>query len=93
MLFLPNMDKLVHGFLFFVLTLLWGLSRKGAVSLQFALFMALVGGAYGLVLEYYQEYVLTFRGFEWEDVVADTAGALIGSLWIWRTGWKYKVTR
>jgi len=66
-------DKLVHAGLFIVWTILWTLAypQKGRT-------IVLVGMAYGLGLEFYQQLLPFDRTFDWWDAVADAVGVLIG---------------
>lgn len=75
---IPYLDKVVHAGIFGLLGFLWVwfLASKGK-DRWFAVF--LFAALYGAGMEFYQENFTT-REFEWNDIIADTAGALIGSL-------------
>ena len=75
---IKNLDKLVHAFLFGLMALLWVYRQKrmGWLSL-FLIFIAV--SSYGTAMEFYQENFTT-REFEWNDVIADTIGAGMGTL-------------
>jgi VanZ family protein len=77
-------DKLVHIFLFAVLVLLFSLpalKRKvGWPSWALKLLLPLVAVAYGVAVEFIQLQWVPNRGFEWMDVAADAAGAVLGTV-------------
>lgn len=66
-------DKFVHSSLFVGWATLWLLvyPRKSTTVI-------LLGMAYGLGLEFYQQLLPFDRTFDWWDAVADAAGVLIG---------------
>ncbi|MFM7053169.1 MAG: VanZ family protein [Bacteroidota bacterium] len=76
-------DKLIHVFLYGVLSfLLVGSSLKQHMyrrvrynALTFSLFATSV---YGVLIELYQEFVLTDRFGDWADALANFVGALLG---------------
>ncbi len=68
-------DKLVHGFLHFVLTILLARSlRKQALRGAFSLSVA-----YGIAIELCQQWFTTFRTADTTDVVANVAGSVIAA--------------
>lgn len=73
-----NIDKMVHVSAFAVLFFLWFLARPDK---QAAILLLVIG--YGLGIEFLQEWLPLHRSFEWADVVADSAGALLG-WWVGR---------
>lgn len=66
-------DKLVHSGLFVGWTVLWLL-----VYPQKSKSVILLGMAYGLGLEFYQQILPFDRTFDWWDAVADSVGVLLG---------------
>jgi hypothetical protein len=66
-------DKVVHSSLFTVWTILWLL-----IYPQKSRSIVLLGMAYGLGLEFYQQLLPFDRTFDWWDAVADAVGVLIG---------------
>lgn len=66
-------DKLVHSGLFIVWTILWTLVYPKKAAL-----IVLLGMAYGLGLEFYQQLLPFDRTFDWWDAVADAVGVIIG---------------
>jgi len=74
---IPNLDKLVHAFLFGILAFLWVffLDNRG-ISAWLPVF--LLATLYGAGMEFYQEN-FTSREFEWNDICADSLGALAGA--------------
>lgn len=74
-------DKWIHIALFAVLVFLWALPFTASSStinakLLVIVFMAVV---YGVLMEYVQKYAAPTRSFDATDMIADTAGALIGA--------------
>ena len=74
---IKNLDKLVHMFLFGILAYLWVCRYQGPGN-QVWIWVLLLCSAYGMGMEFYQEYFTT-REFELNDIFADAAGASIGS--------------
>jgi len=80
--FIP-IDKLVHVFIFLVLTFLWllyvnsVLNDTKPIALFFILAVCLL---YGILIEVIQEHYLSSRGAEVLDVIADILGASLGLL-------------
>lgn len=68
-----NLDKMVHVSAFVLLFFLWFLARPDK---QTAILFLVI--SYGLGIEFLQEWLPLQRSFEWADVVADSAGALLG---------------
>ncbi|MCF2490985.1 VanZ family protein [Dyadobacter sp. CY347] len=66
-------DKIVHAGLFIVWIVLWTLAYPKKARL-----FVLLGMAYGLGLEFYQQLLPFDRTFDWWDAVADAVGVLIG---------------
>jgi VanZ family protein len=80
---LKHLDKVVHVFLFGVLFLLWArfLAGKTALRRTHLLGMFLGVTAYGIGMEFYQD-LFTTRAFELADILADTAGAALGMVYV-----------
>jgi VanZ like family len=80
---IPNLDKVVHAFLFGTLVFLWyHFITKGKTISQAGLILLMIflsASAYGIGMEFYQKY-FTSREFEIGDIYADIAGAAIGVL-------------
>ncbi len=81
-------DKIVHLFLFGVLSFLFlkGFQRQSTfISLHHSpkLYSFFICAAYGIAIELLQEYVFSHRTGEVYDAIADAAGALIG-IWIYK---------
>lgn len=83
MLQLPQTDKVVHAFLFFVLVWLWVnyISPLRRPSVATLLFIAAVSTMYGISMEYIQ--LFTGRDFSVGDMVADGAGAFLAAVFFW----------
>jgi len=69
----PNFDKLVHGGMFVVWAVLWLLCYPNKSKL-----IILLGMAYGLGIEFYQQILPFDRTFDWWDAVADSVGVFLG---------------
>jgi VanZ family protein len=74
---IPEFDKLVHIFLFAVLTALF-LKALQPSKLLGLLLLILVVILYGVFTEYLQMYLTTSRSFDERDIIADAIGAILG---------------
>ena len=83
MLQVPEMDKLVHAFLFFVLVWLWAkyISQGKKLASATLLYIAAAATFYGISMEYIQ--LFTGRDFSMGDMVADGAGAFLAAVFFW----------
>ena len=83
---IPNLDKVVHVCMYFGMSgMLWlefmRAHRKGNLPLWHAWVGAfLCPVLFSGVVELLQEYCTTYRGGDWMDFAANTAGALLASL-------------
>ena len=75
---IKNLDKLVHMFLFGVLAFLWVCRYQGSGKYSW-IWVLVLSAAYGMGMEFYQEHFTT-REFELNDILADAAGAALGSI-------------
>lgn len=80
-------DKLVHIFLFVVLSIIW-LSYylvfyKNRFSLKILLGVLLACLIYGIIIELFQQLFIASRQADIVDVFANTLGTLIGALVFW----------
>ncbi len=75
-------DKWVHTGLFAVLVFLFGWPYRKMYLPQHVLFIiiAVLGLAYGIAMEYVQEYFIVGRSFDVTDMMADGFGCLVGYL-------------
>ena len=73
-----NLDKFVHIFLFGMLAFLW-IFRFDKGERTTWIWIFILSCAYGIGMEFYQEY-FTSREFELNDIYADMAGSLFGSI-------------
>ena len=85
---IPYFDKLVHFIFYFIASMLGGLFgreiSKGRTSKAKVLVISLVGLVlYGIVIEVLQSNMTTYRSGELMDVMANSAGTLLGTLLIW----------
>ncbi len=76
----PGADKIIHILMYAGLAglLRWTLADRLRAPLKL-LGLILVASAYGLLLEILQ-HTLTTRSFEWADAIANTLGAIAGTL-------------
>ena len=81
--FPPGTDMAVHVVLFAVLHVLWARSfERGFISSKYSI---RIGGfivAFGIVMEFIQYFFVPNRSFEWEDIVADILGVVIGHYYL-----------
>ena len=76
-------DKLVHVFIFLVLTFLWLLYVNSVLNDTkpiVLLFILIASLFYGILIEVIQELYVSSRGAEVLDVIADLLGASLGLL-------------
>ena len=83
----PGADKVVHAIMFGFLTvvLLTDFQRRRlwrSLRWKVVIFFILISSAFGSLIEVCQLKMGMGRGFEWEDIIADSAGAIIcGVIW------------
>jgi VanZ family protein len=78
-----HIDKWVHVGLFTVLLFLWKAAfRKPGTSI-----MIMLAVLYGLFVEIFQGWLVPNRSFDLYDLLADTAGSVLG-LFIWSVVYK-----
>ena len=80
-------DKIVHLFLFGVLSVLLFKSFKREIDFTLlqsypVISAVVISSMYGIVIELLQEFVFVYRSGEGYDVLADAAGAITG-LWLY----------
>ncbi|MBK7427701.1 MAG: VanZ family protein [Saprospiraceae bacterium] len=75
---LRHLDKIVHAFMYAILAFLWfkTLNKGNFNRLQSAVIVIVIS-LYGALMEYAQILVIG-RSFEWEDMVSNTIGAILG---------------
>lgn len=82
-----NVDKWVHGMLYFFFTFFWFLFfRTQLVELELfriLQFVFLVSGLFGVMIELAQEFFTKTRQADIDDVFADMAGSLIAVLMLY----------
>ena len=83
-LFFRGFDKLVHCVFLFVLVVSSsaGLIRQQShrnLSYKYVLLFTVAAIVYGGFIEVLQSYIFTWRSGEWNDLFADTVGALMGA--------------
>jgi len=79
------LDKLVHVFLYFILTILLIPGFKKFVNFLYArsslVYSLVISVFYGMIIEIFQLYVFHDRSAEFMDIVANLAGALIATFY------------
>jgi len=85
---IPNFDKLIHFTFYFIASMLGGLFgreiSKGRISKTKVLGFSFLGLVlYGIIIEILQSSMTTYRSGELMDVMANSAGTLLGTLLIW----------
>jgi len=83
-LFFAGFDKLVHCGMFFVLVVLMGygyFTNNSKVGNIFGMLIlvTIIAIIFGGIIELLQYYFIPWRSGEWDDLFADTVGALMGS--------------
>ncbi|MHC1703425.1 MAG: VanZ family protein [Tenuifilaceae bacterium] len=79
---IPHLDKIVHGFLYFVFTLLLiseNNSQKAyyETTMSSIIIAAIIALSYGMLIEVLQKILFINRGAEILDMVANTIGFLV----------------
>lgn len=78
---IPNLDKLVHAFFYFVFTILWFLFFKNQVKkknqLKLLVVAALFSIVFGIGIEILQDKLTTTRSGDFFDVLANLMGTTI----------------
>ena len=72
-------DKLVHGAMYFGLTVLACWTFQAEVKRNYVLFIVIFAILWGLLMEISQLEMKMGRAFEWSDELANTVGTLIGA--------------
>ena len=81
--FPPGTDMAVHVVLFAVLHVLWARSfQRGFISSEYSIRIGSFIVAFGIVMEFIQYFFVPNRSFEWEDIVADILGVVIGHFYL-----------
>jgi hypothetical protein len=84
-----NFDKIVHAILFGMNVLFWGWHFEINQRENTRLKLIYIGDTVivillGVVLEYIQLYFIPNRSFDINDIVADSVGAVLAGLWLFR---------
>lgn len=80
---IPNIDKVVHFSFYTIFTgiWLWSVTVKVHRVSKIKVFWVLSGAIiFGFVIELLQKYTTATRSFEWLDVLANTLGAITGTI-------------
>jgi VanZ family protein len=78
---IPYFDKLVHIGLFAILCASWLKTRKNRGTAFYVIVVAATI-AYGIAMEYVQRDFVANRSFDIMDIIADSAGAILGFAWV-----------
>ncbi len=89
---IPHLDKAIHAFLCGMHVWLWSFYlhtrlKKGSSRNALFFWIFVITCMYGILLEYHQKYFVPNRGFDYNDMIADIAGATIG--W-WIARWQIR---
>lgn len=97
---IPYFDKFIHFTFYFTASMLGALFgreiSKGRISKTKILGISFLGlVVYGIIIEILQSSLTTYRSGELMDVIANSTGALLGTLLIWsvfskRSGLKWE---
>ena len=88
----PLIDKWVHFLMYAVMSVAMWIDQRNStqpLSITYYLWMLIIPSCLGGILELVQAYLTTCRSGEWLDAIADTIGAVIGTVgcylirWIW----------
>ena len=71
-----NIDKLYHLFAYFTLSLFWLFSLYKKSSLKYFIVLACV--FYGILIEFLQHTLTTYRTGDYKDAIANTLGSIFG---------------
>ena len=83
-------DKVVHGCMYFGLTVLACWTFQAEVKRNWILYIVVFAIFWGLLMEFSQLEMKAGRAFEWTDELANSVGALLGaSIYVWIAG-KYR---
>lgn len=74
---ISHLDKIEHAIAYLVLTVLWLLSFK---KKQYQLLVIVCAIIYGVLMEFLQANLTTYRYFDYLDMLANTFGVLLGFL-------------
>lgn len=80
---LLSVDKLVHAFIFWLLSVLlimFAVRKMYSTWVYTSFFVLCV--CYGVALELMQAYVFTNRSADWQDAVANTTGCIIALFFV-----------
>lgn len=74
-------DKTIHFLFYLVFVILWGLARKKTYfNHKYVLFIVISAVSYGIIIEVLQGVLTSTRQADFYDVLANTAGAIVGSV-------------
>jgi len=80
---IPHFDKMIHLFMFFILSILWitsvAIDSQNKFIKKNILLISLIGTFLACILEYMQKYIPN-RSFDFVDMLMNVAGVLLGIL-------------
>jgi hypothetical protein len=78
---LLGLDKLIHFTLYIGLILLWTLSSEH-LSNKNVYLLLVIAICYGILIEVLQASMALGRSYQWDDIIANTIGCILGVLLI-----------
>ncbi len=74
-------DKTVHFLFYLVFVILWGLATNQTYfNRKYVLFVVISAISYGIIIEVLQSVLTSSRQADFYDVLANTVGAIVGSV-------------
>jgi len=75
----PGFDKVVHGCMYFGLTILACWTLHAEIKRIRIVYVVLFSISWGLLMEISQLEMMLGRAFEWKDELANSVGSLLGA--------------
>jgi VanZ family protein len=76
----PGFDKVVHGCMYFGLTVLACWTLHAEIKRIKIVYLVLFSISWGLLMEISQLEMMLGRAFEWKDELANSVGSLLGAV-------------
>lgn len=75
-----HIDKIVHLFIYTVFSFLWGMTflKKRTFTFSNNVFLIVLSIFFGIIIEILQGFGGFNRSFEWQDILANSIGVLLG---------------
>ena len=78
---IPGNDKLVHFLFYFFFVVFWSIAlHKNFYSKKYSFIIVVFAIVYGIIIEVLQGVLTSTRQADFYDVLANTAGAIVGSV-------------